>query len=158
MCHCAGCIQSGQFSQLHGRSGRHSLGKQIKISTPGIYFMFTEVSRLRPAHLWFLLQAASRPRWRQDIWDSGSPARTCGGSTVKKEGGTSFKMEIVAWMMTLRYFPHLAHQLCVDFGDAVDGARPLHAQLRGRVPGRGRAEGPDRAGDKHTQSMFGCYV
>lgn len=45
---------------------------------------------------------------------------------------------------------HLTHQLGVDLGDAVDGARPLHAQIRAGVPGRGRTEGTDCAGDKHT--------
>lgn len=53
---------------------------------------------------------------------------------------------------------HLTHQLGVDLGDAIDGVRPLHTQLRGGVPGRGRTKGTDRAGDKHTQTMFGCNV
>lgn len=30
---------------------------------------------------------------------------------------------------------YLTHQLCVDLGDAVDGARSLHTQVRGGVSG-----------------------
>lgn len=53
---------------------------------------------------------------------------------------------------------HLSHQLGVDFGDAVDGARSLHAEIGRRVAGRGGTEGPDGAGDKQAQAMLRCNV
>ena len=54
--------------------------------------------------------------------------------------------------------PHLSHQLCVDLGDPVDGARPLDAQVWRGVARRGGPEGTDGAGDKEAQAMFCCNV
>lgn len=53
---------------------------------------------------------------------------------------------------------YLTHQLCVDLGDTVDGARSLHTQVRGGVSGWRWAEGADSAWDKHTQTVFGGDV
>lgn len=49
---------------------------------------------------------------------------------------------------------YLSHQLSVDFGDAIDGARSLHAQIWRRVSGRGGSEGTNGAGDKQTQAVL----
>lgn len=46
----------------------------------------------------------------------------------------------------------------MDFGDAVDGARSLHAHIWSWVPGRGGAERADGAGDEQTQTVLGCDV
>lgn len=53
---------------------------------------------------------------------------------------------------------HLSHQLGVDFGDTVDGARPLHAEIRRGVTRRGGTEGTDGAGDEETQAVLCCNV
>lgn len=42
----------------------------------------------------------------------------------------------------------------MDFGDAVDGARSLHAQIWSGVPGRGGPERADGAGDEQTQAVL----
>lgn len=48
---------------------------------------------------------------------------------------------------------YLIHQLRVALGDTVDGARPLHTQLRGGIPGRGCTGGLTKHAD-HVR----CYV
>lgn len=53
---------------------------------------------------------------------------------------------------------YLAHQLCVDLGDTVDGARPLHAQIGCRVTGGRRAKRTNSAWHEHTQAVFGSYI
>lgn len=42
----------------------------------------------------------------------------------------------------------------MDFGDAVDGARPLHAEVRCGVAGGGGAEGADGARDEQAQAVL----
>lgn len=46
----------------------------------------------------------------------------------------------------------------MDFGDTVDGARPLHAEIWRRVTGGSGTEGADGAGDKQAQAMLCCNV
>lgn len=53
---------------------------------------------------------------------------------------------------------NLSHQLGVDFGDAIDGARSLHTEIGRRVAGRSGAEGTDGAGDKESQAVLRCDV
>lgn len=48
----------------------------------------------------------------------------------------------------------LSHQLSVNLGDAVDGPRSLHAQVRRGVTGRRGAEGADCAGYEKTQAVL----
>lgn len=49
---------------------------------------------------------------------------------------------------------YLSHQLSVDFGDSIDGARSLHTQIWCRVSGRGGSKGTDGTGDKQTQAVL----
>lgn len=53
---------------------------------------------------------------------------------------------------------NLSHQLSVDFGDTIDGARSLYTEIWRRVAGRSGAEGTDGAGDKQTQAVLRCNV
>lgn len=46
----------------------------------------------------------------------------------------------------------------MNFGDAVDGPRSLHAQVWSGVPGRGGPEGADGAGDEESQAVLGRDV
>lgn len=56
--------------------------------------------------------------------------------------------------MTASRGSHLSHQLPVNFGHAVDGARPLDAEVGGRVT-RGRwAKRSNGAGDKEAQAVL----
>lgn len=50
--------------------------------------------------------------------------------------------------------PHLAHQLSVHFGHAVDGPGPLDAEVRGWVARRRWAERSDGTGDKEAQTVL----
>ena len=53
---------------------------------------------------------------------------------------------------------HLPHELCVHLGHTINGAGSLHAEFRSGVPGGGGPEGPDGAGDKHTQVVLQGHV
>lgn len=53
---------------------------------------------------------------------------------------------------------HLSHQLSMDFGDTIDGARSLYAEIWRRVAGGSGTEGTDGAGDKQTQAVLRCNV
>ncbi len=46
----------------------------------------------------------------------------------------------------------------MDFGDTIDGARSLHAEIWRRVAGGSGTEGTDGAGDKQTQAVLRCDV
>lgn len=49
---------------------------------------------------------------------------------------------------------HLSHQLSVNFRNPVDGARSLHAQVRGRVTGGRGTKGANGAGNKESQAVL----
>lgn len=46
----------------------------------------------------------------------------------------------------------------MDFGDAVNGARPLDAEIRGGVSGRGGAKRSNGAGDEETHGVLKSQV
>lgn len=46
----------------------------------------------------------------------------------------------------------------MDFGDTVDGARSLHAEVWRGVAGGSGPEGSDGAGDEETQAVLRCDV
>lgn len=48
----------------------------------------------------------------------------------------------------------LAHELGMDFGDPVNSARPLDAEIRGRVSRRGGAKCPNGAGDEDSYGVL----
>lgn len=49
---------------------------------------------------------------------------------------------------------HLSHQLSMNFGHAVDGTRPLDAEVGGRVTRRRWTKRSNGAGDKEAQAIL----
>lgn len=122
------------------------------------YIIHTVSTLLVRSHLWFRLQERSQQRWYQGSGDSGSPDRSGGGSTVKNHPLGLFHQLYYVDDIRDGLRSNLSHQLGVNFGDAVDGSRPLHAQIWSRVPGGGGPERADGAGDKESQTVLGRDV
>lgn len=71
---------------------------------------------------------------------------------------SSFICDLDFWDTQENLSPHLSHQLSMHFGDAVDSARSLYADIWRRVTRGSGTEGTNGAGDKQTQAVLCCNV